>query len=90
MFYLHLLFTDPDVVRHVQFRAHYAVDCSILSNPVSRATLASLAESNFKDIQSVCDKGELFYISILYVHVSYNSNFTRVDNCKVQGGRLLT
>lgn len=54
---LTVLLKDPDIVRRVVIQAKYQVECSFLSNPTTRATLDSLAESSFTEIQSLCDKG---------------------------------
>ena len=54
---MHDCIVDFNIRKTLAFRARYAIKCSLTSDPVTRATLQSLANFNYEEIKAVCQNG---------------------------------
>lgn len=57
----HSNIVDPQLVRRLNIKADYDVPCSLISDPITKSTVTSLANSHFAQIDgpTICGKGNL-------------------------------
>ena len=48
---------DNNIIRHLEFRAQYDVECKLLDDPITKSTLQGVIDTNFKQIEDVCAAG---------------------------------
>lgn len=55
-----LLLSDRQLIRRLNVKAEYDVPCNLLSDPVAKSTLNTLARTHFDSVNGplICDKGE--------------------------------
>ena len=48
---------DDNIIRRLEFRAQYDVECKLLDDPITKSTLQGIINTNFKQIEDVCAAG---------------------------------
>ena len=70
-------FTDYHLVRQVEFRSRYNVECSLLGDQIIMSAISSVASSNANSLKPVCEQGKSYHNALLYfipasvVHIGY-------------------
>ena len=89
---MHDCIVDFNIRKTLAFRARYAIKCSLISDPVTRATLQSLANFNYEEIKVVCQNGmlviECLNIRIIFSCIWYSRSYPDTLVSKVLVGCL--
>ena len=75
---MYVCVADFNIRKTLAFRARYAVKCSLISAPVTRSTLQSLANFNYQEIKAVCQNG-MFVIEYM-LPLELSSHILEIPN----------
>lgn len=59
--------SDYRVVRRLEFRANYDIDCSLLAHPVTRTTLMETVRQHYDQINRICHKGMIIVVNVFTI-----------------------
>ena len=53
-------FADSHIVRHLNIKAYYKIRCTLLTDPITKSSVTSAADSHFLQIDGplICDNGK--------------------------------
>ena len=85
---MYVCVVDFNIRKTLAFRAHYVIKCSLISDPVTRSTLQSLANFSYEEIKVVCQNG-MFVIECVNIGIIISCNWYSRSYSDMQVSKIL-